>query len=539
VTRRRFLTLGAASAGLMSLGAYGSGSVRESEPWDRGDLAHLLPLVNHRRMLIKSSFTKPLDFVPRLNIDGQEIAGLQSDSDGRFWQFDLDDLEPAREYILQLTNQRGKPLCDPWPLTTYPHPDSQVEHVRLLSFTCAGGNGDMVLPNGIPIFLPVETRQRLLRRALSFQPDIAIANGDHIYWDQKTTSLMKNAKLREYVLNFFASFGEFRRDLPVLGSENEAILKRVADPQIARLYGVEFRSVPMYFLADDHDLMDNDEATQDYITFPPDAFMSRAARATQYLYYPEFLPDENRPLGLAGSAMNDRAEGLSENFGTLRYGRLLEALLYDCRRFMTLKDHLATFIPVEAEEWLRKRTQARDTAQLLHVPSTPVGWTAGKWGEWYPDVLDDGGQLTIDEPKYMWQKGWWLQHQRILSMLHHQKHRAAISLSGDLHATGWGTIQQSGELDLRSNPVYSILSGTPGTAGPGWPSFIRQTPPMNPLQLQVENGLAPLEKNGFTLLDITPQKIKVRQFAWLPDQPLDAIDSLQPIEVFEIPRPIL
>jgi hypothetical protein len=62
---------------------------------------------------------------------------------------------------------------------------------------------------------------------------------------------------------------------------------------------------------------------------------------------------------------------------------------------------------------------------------------------------------------------------------------------------------------------------------------------MNPLQLQVENGLAPLEKNGFTLLDITPQKIKVRQFAWLPDQPLDAIDSLQPIEVFEIPRPIL
>ena len=31
---------------------------------------------------------------------------------------------------------------------------------------------------------------------------------------------------------------------------------------------------------------------------------------------------------------------------------------------------------------------------LVHVPSNPPGWSAGKWGEWYPDVLGDDGKLT-------------------------------------------------------------------------------------------------------------------------------------------------
>lgn len=31
--------------------------------------------------------------------------------------------------------------------------------------------------------LPTSVRNRLLRRGPSFQPDAAIANGDHVYWD--------------------------------------------------------------------------------------------------------------------------------------------------------------------------------------------------------------------------------------------------------------------------------------------------------------------------------------------------------------------
>ena len=45
-------------------------------------------------------------------------------------------------------------------------------------------------------------------------------------------------------------------------------------------------------------------------------FMLQLARATQQMYYPEFLPDVARPRGLAWSSSADRVEGLSE---TLRH----------------------------------------------------------------------------------------------------------------------------------------------------------------------------------------------------------------------------
>ena len=32
-------------------------------------------------------------------------------------------------------------------------------------------------------FLPTAMRNRLLRRALAFEPDAVVANGDHVYWD--------------------------------------------------------------------------------------------------------------------------------------------------------------------------------------------------------------------------------------------------------------------------------------------------------------------------------------------------------------------
>ena len=76
-----------------------------------------------------------------------------------------------------------------------------------------------------------------------------------------------------------------------------------------------------------------DEAIEAGISFPPDDFMMRLARATQHLYFPEHLPDLSRPAGLPGAGAFDRARGLSECYGTLRAGNLVELLLYDCRRF--------------------------------------------------------------------------------------------------------------------------------------------------------------------------------------------------------------
>ena len=68
-----------------------------------------------------------------------------------------------------------------------------------------------------------------------------------------------------------------------------AFMKAVG-PQIVPLYAALCRSTPVFFMQDDHDYFENDEADDRFISFPPDAFMMGAGRASQHLYYPEFLP---------------------------------------------------------------------------------------------------------------------------------------------------------------------------------------------------------------------------------------------------------
>src|SRR5262249_52561247 len=111
--------------------------------------------------------------------------------------------------------------------------------------------------------------------------------------------------------------------------------------------------------------------TDQIITFPPDHFMLSLARATRQLYYPEYLPDPNRPLGLPGASAVDRPPGVAEAFGTLRYGRLAEILLYDIRRSQTLNGPSAVFVDGTVEEWLKARMAARDVVHVVNIPSNP------------------------------------------------------------------------------------------------------------------------------------------------------------------------
>ncbi len=57
-----------------------------------------------------------------------------------------------------------------------------------------------------------------------------------------------------------------------------------------------------------------------------------------------------------------------------------------------------------------------------------------------------------------------------------------------------------------------------------------------PVNLQVEERSSPIEKNGFTILDIDPFGIDVRQFAWLPEDGLDTINNLQTFSEFRLDR---
>ena len=543
-TRRRFMATAASAAGLALLPRR---SAADHEAWNSGRLEHLLPTASHDRIAIKATFTEALEGPVFLNAGNRQVSGKSTDSDGRFFAFDIGDLEADVEYTLQFVDGGGGALCDPWPLRTFPNPDARPEHVRLLAFTCAGGH-----PADTYWYLPIEVRRRLLRRALSFNPRAVIAIGDHVYWDQRTELYNRGEKWGRKTRELYESVGWLDLAQPVLGTSNEASLKAAVGPQIGQLYGTLLRSTPSYFVSDDHDYFENDDADDRMVTFPPDHYQLEFARLTRLWYLPEFLPDPGRSLAIPGTGARDRAPGTSEAFGTLRYGRLLEALIYDCARYLSLKGPHAGLIPPEAERWLHQRTLDESVAQLLHVPSHPMGWSAGKWREWYPDAVDTGKRgsataaiccdvgdqrfrLTHERDKYMWQTGWWKQHQRLVTSLSAQKKRAGIVLSGDLHAIGHAALERSGDIDLSKNPVHSVLTGTLGTQN-GWPSDARGTPPQTAIGLSHATHGEVLEKNGFTLLDVTPEEVTIRLFAWKSGEPLEAIDALEPYHTFVIRR---
>jgi hypothetical protein len=447
-----------------------------------------------------------------------------NDTEGSFWQFYATGLQPNRRYSLSLAAAGGKALCQPWDLSTFPAPDTRPNSFRVLFFTCAGGADSDHLAAAI--------RNRIMRRALSFQPQAMVANGDHVYWDLHSPNLpperRNNTRLES-----------FKRSALIFGDKNETVLKLAAGPQIVPVYGTDFRSTPVFFLQDDHDYFDNDEAWDEIVTFPPVWFQLELARATQRLYYPEFLPDDTRPWGLPWGSVGGGKDGVSESWGTLRFGRLAEVLLYDVRRTCTLAGPSAVYIDPEVERWLLARSTSADVTHLVHAPSNPLGWTAGKWMEWYPDVLDASGKLTTAQPKPYWQAGWLKQHDRLLAAMAAMRDRIPLTISGDLHAVGIGKILRSGKLNLETNPITAVLSGPVGTGPGGWPSGRRGVGSTPPAYLDVQEEIKPIEQHSFTIADFLPDRIRLRFFKWdVKTQSPDAIDSLQPFHTTELGKPV-
>ena len=539
--RRRFL---AGTAGAMGTAFFGRfpletmvepGAPPAAQAWDAGLVRHLLPTVSDSRILLKVSFDRPLSAAPTLRVGATEVVGRQNDTAGEHWQFYAADLRPGTRYELTLQQSGGGSLCEPWPLSTFPAPGSSPERFRMLFFTCAGGPGGSY--GGIGQrqgFLPTTIRNRLLRRALSFEPDAAVANGDHIYWDLHT---WQGENAGQLSANGMRSNFDFSAS--VFGASNETALKAAAGPQIVPVYGSDFRSVPVFFLQDDHDHWENDAVTDEIASYPVPWFQLQLARATQQLYYPEFLPDGRRPNGLPWSGADGRRGDLSESFGTVRYGDLAEVLLYDVRRTMSLGGPHAVFVDTEVERWLIERTAAPGVRHLVHAPSSPFGWSAGKWGEWYPDVLDlERGELTTAIEKPYWQSGWLRQHDRLVQAIGGQAERAGLIISGDLHAIGVGRLHRAGRLDFGTQPITTVLGGPIGTSIRGFPSVVRGIGATPPAHLDLEESVAPIEDHGFTLVDFLPDRMVLRQFAWDVDvQPLDAIDRLEPFYTTDLPRP--
>lgn len=523
--------------------------------WDHGPLIHLIPTASHNRIIIKASFYKPFSEPPRIAIGDRTVDGVMTDTKGYFWLFDIQNLEPNTTYTLVIQDATGKDLTDPWTIKTLPHPNSTPKHLRILIFTGSGGH-DVYQTWLFKQHLPIDVRQRLLNRALSFKPDIVISSGDQIYYDLVYGI---SAKGQGQLMRSISYARKFDFNKPVLGTENEEVLKKAVGPQVAYLFGTALKSTPAYFLLDDHDYFENDEAIKEDkfckiclllqiltlnapnpyikagISFPPDRFHLELARAAQYLFLPELIPMVEPPASLPSYDSPDRPKKTSEcTYGVIRWGKLFEGLLYESRRYVTLNGSEAYMIHPVAEEWIEDRMKKEEAIWVVNIPATVFGWSAGKWMEWYPDVCCEDGKLTTKEEKYMWQSGWFEQHNRILKAASSMK-QTPVFLCGDLHAQAYGIISRTGELDLSKNPVHVVVTGPLGTDEWGFPSKFRNVPPQIPEAVEMVEKLKPVEKDGFALVDITPEKMTIRLFAWSSKEPVEKIDSLQPYYTIEIP----
>lgn len=472
---------------------------------------HILPSVTPRSLSLSVSLEKPGKALT-LSVDGKLHEGRQTDSKGRFWSFHVDGLTPDTAYELELLE--GDIVVEAaWPLKTFPAPETRPKSFRLMAYTCAGG-GDGFGRKDLQFFKPHAFRQKLFDQGLAQKPDAVLAIGDHIYYDLKGQSVPQVGK---GLISVFAGialrwkYGSFDRTAPIIGTANEKTLKNICDEQIADLYGTRFKSVPVFFLPDDHDYFENDDANEERVTFPPDDFSVRANQAIADLYYPP-LPD-------APSAEVNR------KFGILRYGKLFEAPLFDCAGLLSVDGDEGGLVPQEIEDWIVGRVSKSDADHFALVPSHPMGWTAGKWREWYPDVvapeghtgvakaglMEDApkGKLTTAAKKYLWPLGWWQQHQRLLTALH-ERGGSRFMLSGDIHAQGALEITSSGDRSLAEKPVTSVLVGPVGTSDATWPSAARGIAAEQPEWLKVRQLVETKEVNGFAFLEIDRSGTAIR-----------------------------
>ena len=465
---------------------------------------HILSSVSHEKLAVSLSLSEGTSDL-KLILDNKILAkGRCTDREGKHWQFIADSLSPDNSYNLQLITN-NEPIFEPWSLKTFPDPRSEVNNLSMMAFTCAGG-GDGFKASGKEFFKPFNFREKIFDEGLSKKPDFVISIGDHIYFDLRGENFPpvgRNSKLIKFFVGGYLKFryGVFNRLENANSEKNESILKKVGNDQIASLYGTKFKSTPIFFIPDDHDYFENDDAEEDLVTFPADEFSKGAFQKMADLFYPPLLDTPNNKPG--------------RKIGRIRYGNAFEGLIADCAGNMTLGDKEAVLISNQDEEWLLSKIENSKAKHLAFIPSHPLGYTAGKWREWYPDVVaEEGasgivinellsgrkGNLTIDADKYLWQGGWFLQHQRILQAISERTDSRFI-FSGDIHAMGASSIIQSDEINLKKI-VKTFLVGPVSSSTGTWPSFARGITAETPKQLICKSIYATREVNGFTLFSI-------------------------------------
>jgi hypothetical protein len=96
-------------------------------------------------------------------------------------------------------------------------------------------------------------------------------------------------------------------------------------------------------------------------------------------------------------------------------------------------------------------------------------------------------------------------------------------------------VEGVGELAL-ARPVDVVMSGALGTGDMAFPSAVRSVESKPSQLVGMDEALKPTEKNGFTVIDVAPDKLTFTIFMWRPPQPVEEIDTMKPALVYEVPR---
>ena len=201
---------------------------------------HILCSASSDKLAATISLSKGINEV-FLKVDEKIFNGTKIDREGKHWQFICENLRSNRTYSLSLVSKE-EILESYWPLKTLPNKNEEVNNLKNMAFTCAGG-GDGTSFGGKEFFKPFVFRQKMFDEGISNKPDIAIAIGDHVYWDLRGGDLPPFGRQQSAFIKFLIGgllkflYGSFNRNEDGRSDHNEMVLKNIGNDQRASLYG--------------------------------------------------------------------------------------------------------------------------------------------------------------------------------------------------------------------------------------------------------------------------------------------------------------
>ena len=268
-----------------------------------------------------------------------------SDTRGEFWHFHATDLRPGRPLSLSLTDATADArFASRGSLRPFRSPTSGRNNSAILFFSCAGGH------EAHEVLAACRSQPAAPARA-----ELPAACSRR-QWRSRLLGPAVAAHLQA-----LRRVGGGRNDRRQVRPRWRCVRRRQRDRAQARGRPADRPDLWRRTSARRRCSSSRTITTISTTTKPPTTssrsrrshFMLQLARATQQMYYPEFLPDVARPRGLALVVRRRSGRGVSESFGTLRYGRLAEVLLYDIRRTMTLAGPSAVY----------RRSRSREMAE--------------------------------------------------------------------------------------------------------------------------------------------------------------------------------